>query len=123
MRTIRRAKLAALAVGVLALPAALVAGTAGTASANASCGKTGPNLDTTIVSMTAGVSANMRSGSSTGCGVKGWADNRDSLDYYCYTWDPNWESWTYLYNRHDGTYGWVKDSLLPNNGSTKGCGF
>ncbi|MFF2847626.1 SH3 domain-containing protein [Streptomyces sp. NPDC058001] len=119
----RRVKLAALAVGVLAVPTGLVVSTAGAASANASCGRTGPNLDNTVVSMAAGVSANMRSGSSTSCGVKGWADNRDSLDYYCYTWDANSASWTYLYNRSDGTYGWVKDSLLPNNGSTKHCGF
>lgn len=123
MRTMRRVKAAAVVLGVLAAPAGLVAAGAGTASANASCGKAGTLLDGTVVRMTAGVSANMRSGSSTSCGIKGWADNQDYLKYYCYTWDPNWNSWTYLYNSTDKTYGWVKDTLLPNNGSTKHCGF
>ncbi|MFE7235926.1 SH3 domain-containing protein [Streptomyces sp. NPDC002405] len=123
MRAAHRAKLAALAVGVLAVPTGLVVTTAAPAAANATCGKTGPNLANTTVRMTAGVSANMRSGSSTSCGVKGWADNQDTLVYYCYTWDPNWDSWTYLYNSTDKTYGWVKDSLLPNNGTAKHCGF
>jgi hypothetical protein len=101
----------------------LVAATAGPASANAACGKKGTNLANTTVKMTAGVAANMRSGSSTSCGVTGWADNQDTLVYYCYTWDASNQSWTYLYNQHDQKYGWVKDTLLPNYGANKHCGF
>ncbi|WP_367325619.1 SH3 domain-containing protein [Streptomyces sp. HUAS ZL42] len=122
MRGPRRAKLAALAVGVLAVPAGLVVGTAGTASANASCGQGAWGTDGTDVRMTPGVSANMRSGSSTSCGIVGWADNQDTLIYYCWTSGQN-GTWTYLYNQHDDRTGWVKDSLLPYNGSNQWCGF
>ncbi|MET7597415.1 SH3 domain-containing protein [Streptomyces sp. NPDC005481] len=120
-----RTTLALAAVAALAVPAAVVA-TALPASAAASCGKTASNLDSrsgSTVRMTAGTSANMRSGSSTSCAIKGWADNQDTLDYYCYTWATSTSSWTYLKNVTDGTYGWVSDSLLPNNGSTVHCGF
>ncbi|MET8538572.1 SH3 domain-containing protein [Streptomyces sp. NPDC005065] len=122
MQAARRAKLAAVAIAALAVPAGMVISTSGTASANAPCGKAGQNYDPTVVNMTAGVSANMRSGSSTSCAIKGWADNQDSLDYYCWTGGEN-GTWTYLYNRHDGTYGWVKDSLLPGYGAEYACDF
>ncbi|MFI8185918.1 hypothetical protein OG539_01900 [Actinacidiphila glaucinigra] len=74
------------------------------------------------MTMPSGVAANMRSGSSTSCGVKGWADNRDMLIYFCYTWGQN-GSWTYVMNVDDETRGWVKDSLLPGNGSNYNCGL
>lgn len=122
MRATGRAKIAALAVGVLAVPAGLVVSTAGTASANAPCGRAAWGTDGTTVRMPTGVSANMRSGSSTSCGIVGWADNRDTLIYYCWTYGEN-GTWTYLYNQHDDRFGWVKDSLLPNNGSNQYCGF
>ncbi|MGW2090516.1 SH3 domain-containing protein [Streptomyces sp. NPDC001880] len=112
-----------VAVAALAVPTTIV-GTAVPASAAASCGRTASNLDTNgTVRQTSGVSANMRSGSSTSCSIKGWADNQDTLDYYCYTWATSTTSWTYLKNVTDGTYGWVSDSLLPNNGSSRHCGF
>jgi hypothetical protein len=111
------------ALAALAVPAALV-GTAGTASAAASCGRTAPDLDSSgWPRQTPGVSANMRSGSSTGCGNTGWADNQDILDYHCYTRNASGSTWTYLRNDTDGTYGWVSDSLLPGNGSYVYCGF
>lgn len=122
MRTTQRAKLAALAVGVLAVPAGLVVGTAGAASANASCGRSGIIADGTDVRMPAGVSANIRNGSSTACSVVGWADNQDVLIYYCWTSGQN-GTWTFLYDQHDDRLGWVKDSLLPYNGSNVYCGF
>ncbi|MEU6200479.1 SH3 domain-containing protein [Streptomyces sp. NPDC047061] len=122
MRTAFRAKLAALTIGVLAVPAGLVVTAAGPASASAYCGRTGPLNDGTEVTMTKGVSANMRSGSSTSCAVKGWADNQDTLMYYCYT-SGDGGTWTWLWNIDDGTVGWVKDSLLPGNGSNYSCGF
>ncbi|MGW3649719.1 SH3 domain-containing protein [Streptomyces sp. NPDC000878] len=72
---------------------------------------------------TSGVSANQRSGSSTSCGVTGYADNQNVLDYHCYTVSSSGSTWTYLRNDTDGTYGWVSDSLLPDNGSLVYCGF
>lgn len=115
--------LVSAALAALAVPVAVV-GTAVPASAAAYCGRTASNDDTTAnVRQTAGVSANMRSGSSTGCGIKGWADNQDTLDYYCYTVNSSGYTWTYLRNVTDGTYGWVSDSLLPGYGSGTWCGF
>ncbi|MGW4651913.1 SH3 domain-containing protein [Kitasatospora sp. NPDC004289] len=122
MRLTGRARIAAAATSLLlAVPAGLAVG-AGTASATASCGQAGAYRDGTTVTMTAGVAANMRSGSSTSCAVKGWADNQDTLVYWCYTRNDSGSTWTYLYNSHDRTYGWVSDSLLPNGGAHATCG-
>jgi hypothetical protein len=115
------------ALAALAVPAAMV-GTAVPASAAASCGRTAPDLDSSgWPPQTAGVSANQRSGSSTGCGVTGYADNRDILDFHCYTINDSGTTWTYLRNVSDGTYGWVSDSLLPVvdgvRGSDNWCQF
>jgi uncharacterized protein YraI len=111
--------LVSLAVAALAVPAAVV-GLAAPASA-VSCGISGPNRDgSSYVRQTAGVSANMRSGPSTACGITGYADNRDLLNYYCYLFNDSGNTWTYLKNETDGTYGWVSDSLLPNYGAQAG---
>ncbi|MGW4907297.1 SH3 domain-containing protein [Streptomyces sp. NPDC004270] len=112
------------ALAALAVPAAVV-GSAAPASAAAACGVTGPNLDPgAYVRQTAGVSANMRTGSSTACPYNNhYANNQDVLNYFCYTVNAAGASWTYLYNVTDGTYGWVSDSLLPNGGSNYYCGF
>ncbi|MET8538991.1 SH3 domain-containing protein [Streptomyces sp. NPDC005065] len=123
MRATRRAKLAALVIGVLAVPTGLVAGTAGTASASAYCGKAvAQGGYERTVKMTAGVSANIRSGSSTSCAIVGWADHQDTLVYSCYTLGEG-GTWTYLYDQSDDQLGWVKDSLLPYNGANTYCGF
>ncbi|WP_329321595.1 SH3 domain-containing protein [Streptomyces sp. NBC_01262] len=116
--------LASAALAALAVPVTVV-GTAAPASAAASCGTNPYDHDFTAnVRQTAGVSANMRSGSSTSCGVVGWADNQDVLDYYCYTWNSSGTAtWTYLHNVTDNTYGWVSDSLLPSNGTFRGSGY
>lgn len=126
MNTIFRSRLtswglACAALVGLAVPGVLVAA-AVPASAAAYCGQTDSDKDgSSWPRQTAGVSANMRSGSSTDCRVVGWADNRDVLDYHCFTWGAG-GSWTYLRNDTDGTSGWVKDSLLPGNGSSEWCG-
>lgn len=113
---------AGAALAALAVPAALIV-TAGPASAAAACGTAGRYLDGTTVRMAAGVAANMRTGSNTGCNVTGWADHQDQLVYYCYTRNSNGSTWTYVRNVTDGKLGWVSDHLLPNNGSYVGCGF
>ncbi|MEX3099566.1 SH3 domain-containing protein [Streptomyces sp. V2] len=110
--------LAFAALAALAIPTAVL----GTATpASAACGTSGPDIDNrAYVNQTAGVAANMRTGPSTACGVVGWADNRDLLDYHCYVWTGS-TSWTYLRNVTDGTYGWVHDPLLPGYGSIVLC--
>ncbi|MFI1357493.1 SH3 domain-containing protein [Streptomyces sp. NPDC020898] len=109
-------------VTALAVPLVVVA-TAGPASSAAYCGRTvGDKDDRSWPRQTAGVSANQRSGSSTGCGVTGYADNRNVLDYHCWTAGDG-GSWTYVRNDTDGSAGWVKDTLLPDNGSQIWCEF
>jgi hypothetical protein len=109
-------------LAAVTVPVVMV-GVAGSASAAASCGQPGPLIDFTVVNMTPGVSANMRSGSSTGCGATGWADNQDTLMYYCFTRNASGSTWTYVWNLDDNTLGWVSDSLLPGNDSNYHCGF
>lgn len=114
--------LASAAVAALVVPLTVL-GTAAPASANAPCGSARPADDDNraYVNQTAGVSANMRSGSGTGCGVVGYVDNQNRLDYHCYTWNSaGTATWTYLRNVTDGTYGWVSDSLLPLNDGVRG---
>jgi hypothetical protein len=109
------------ALSALAVPVALAA-TAGSAAASASCGTSVSDKDGRSWPLqTSGVSANQRSGSSTSCGITGYADNRDQLDYHCFTFATDGSTWTYLRNVHDGTYGRVKDSLLPDYGSSVQC--
>ncbi|MET7906569.1 SH3 domain-containing protein [Streptomyces sp. NPDC005355] len=123
MSVLGRARLASLAAAVLVIPMGMVVGSGGTASAYATCGRTASDLDSSSwPNQTAGVSANMRTGSLTSCAITGYADNQDKLDYHCYTSNGS-STWTYLRNDHDGTYGWVNDSLLPGNGSNVYCGF
>lgn len=117
--------LVSVAVAALAVPAVVV-GAASPASAAAPCGSSGPLLDRRAVDQTAGVAANMRSGSGTNCGVVGWADNQNFLIYFCWTLSSSGSRWTYLWNFSDGTRGWVSNSLLPGGGSTAPqyyCGF
>lgn len=91
-------------------------------SAHAACGKTAPDKDSGSWNTT-GYGANMRSGSSTGCGINGVAGAGDRLDYHCYTSGNDGYTWTYLRNDTDGTSGWVRDDLLGDNGSYIYCGF
>jgi uncharacterized membrane protein len=122
MKMTLRRKLASAAV-VLALPAAVLVGSAGSASASAACGKAASDLDHSSY-VKSGGGANERSGSSTSCAIKGVAGSGDTLDYYCFTWDSTETySWTYLRNATDGTYGWVRDDLLADDGSFTYCGF
>lgn len=119
---LKRSGIAAAAVTALAVPLLVVA-TAGPASSAAYCGRTAPDKDDrSWPQQTAGVAANQRSGSSTACGITGYADNRNVLDYHCWTAGEN-GTWTYVRNDTDGTAGWVKDTLLPDNGSNVWCEF
>lgn len=90
---------------------------ASTGSARAACGGAPSDEDSSSwPRMPAGTSANERYGPSTQCGIKGWADNQDQLDYHC--WAPGENgTWTYLRNNSDGSTGWVKDTLLPGGGA------
>lgn len=91
------------------------------AAASAACGKTVADKDGSAWNATAN-GANERSGSSTGCAINGIAYSGHKLDYHCYTVAGDY-TWTYLRNDSTGTYGWVRDDLLSDYGSSVYCGF
>jgi hypothetical protein len=91
------------------------------ASAAAACGTGAPDLDSSSWDRNAN-GANQRSGSSTGCAINGIAYNTHRLDYHCFTHAGDY-TWTYLRNDTTGTYGWVRDDLLADYGSSFSCGF
>ncbi|MEU8526735.1 MULTISPECIES: SH3 domain-containing protein [Streptomyces] len=112
------AVLPAVAMAALAVPMT----SATPAFAAAPCGKTAPDLDGRAWNKTAN-GANMRSGSSTSCTILGVAYNTQALDYHCFTRDASGQSWTYLRNDATGKYGWVRDDLLSDYGSSFNCNF
>lgn len=121
----RRLNRGALTAAVVMATAAIVPViSASPASAHAACGTGVSDKDNSSWDATGG-GANMRSGSSTSCGIRDTADSGQRLDYHCYTWGSDGYSWTYLRNdsASPDTYGWVRDSLLADNGSTVYCGF
>lgn len=125
-----------MASGVLALSVGglLLAGTGAATAApakpggevgtmHASCGRAAPADKDSSSWETTGYGANQRSGSSTSCAIWGVAGAGDRLDYHCYTRGNDGYTWTYVRNDTDGTRGWVRDSLLGDNGSYVYCGF
>jgi hypothetical protein len=121
MRAIRRARLAAVLVAALAIPAGLVVAVPGTASASAACG-TRPASDRDSKTGTGAAWSNIRTGTSTGCNSYGLAAPSDSLNYWCWTWAGEY-TWTYLHDNNTGKQGWVRDDTLPDDGSGAYCGF
>ncbi len=67
--------------------------------------------------------ANMRTGSSTTCTVIGSLLAGHRIDYHCFTHTSSGATRSYLRNVTTGKMGWVRDDLLPTNGSTFYCGF
>ncbi|MFI8291830.1 SH3 domain-containing protein [Streptomyces sp. ms191] len=108
--------LPAVAMAALAIP--VVASTP--AAAHAACGTGASDKDGSAWGNYAN-GANERSGSSTGCVSKGIAYNNDQLNYFCYTVGNDGYTWTYLHNRSDNVYGWIRDDLLSNGGSFVPC--
>lgn len=112
---------------VLAAGVVTPAVTASPAQAYAYCGRTVADKDSSSWHATAN-GANMRSGSSTGCSIKGLAYSGDRLDYHCYTWGaPDSQgtetSWTYARNVRTGIAGWLRTDVLSDFGSRVYCGF
>jgi hypothetical protein len=89
----------------------------------AGCGHPAPpNYDSTV-GHTKGNNVNLRRGSDTACGSNGQAQSGDRLDYYCFTHGTGTLTWTYVKDLTTGKFGWILDSLLPDNGSQVWCGF
>jgi len=107
----------ALAAVAIAVPLSI----ATPAAASASCGTTVSDKDSSSWNKTAN-GANERSGSSTGCTIKGIAYNTQSLDYHCWT-SGEGGTWTFVRNDATGVTGWIRDDLLSDGGSYVYCGF
>ncbi|MEO3753895.1 SH3 domain-containing protein [Streptomyces sp. B6B3] len=119
----KRALLASAAVAALVTPVVVV-GAATPAVAEAACGKTAPDRDSSPLDNTAvSGGVNMRSGtSSANCPSNGVAYPSHNLDYHCYTGTEGY-SWTYARNATTGVSGWIRHDLLTDQGSNVYCGF
>jgi len=65
-------------------------------------------------------SAKIRTGPSTRCTAVGSTQRGHRINYHCYV-SGDGGTWTYVRDLTNGKRGWVKDSLLPDNGSYVGC--
>ncbi|OSP44205.1 hypothetical protein B7767_06180 [Streptomyces sp. 13-12-16] len=115
-------RLAAFVPVLAAVAVAVPLSLATPAAAHASCGTTVSDKDGSSWGKTAN-GANERSGSSTGCTIKGVAYNTQSLDYHCYTVGNDDYTWTFVRNDATGVTGWIRDDLLSDGGSYVYCGF
>ncbi|WFE92692.1 SH3 domain-containing protein [Micromonospora sp. WMMD987] len=119
----QRLKRATISAGVLMAATAIVpVVSASPASAHAPCGVSVDDKDSRTWRATGG-GANMRSGSSTSCSIKGTAGSGQRLDYHCYTLGKDGHTWTFLRNDSTGKTGWVRDDLLSDGGSFEDCGL
>jgi hypothetical protein len=70
------------------------------------------------------VTANVRSGSSTSCGIRTTVAGGQGVLYMCWTLGNDGRTWTYLgTGGTNPTNGWVRDDLLRDNGATLHCPF
>jgi len=119
---------AALALAIpllgLASPAGAAAKPDGPISTkSAACGRSAPNKEQLRVTDAAiHGPANIRSGSSAGCGALGVLMPTHDAIYFCFTTGTG-GTWTYLRDLQTGRQGWVLDRLLRGNGSHIRCGF
>lgn len=128
--TITRILAVGSAAGLLALlpPTAALAGTGDigatksttSTSVAISCNDTESDKDGSSWRASAEVPANMRSGPSTACAINGVLQTSDRADYHCFKSGQD-GTWTYLRDDRTGAYGWVKDSLLDDYGSSESC--
>ena len=63
---------------------------------------------------------NIRIGPTTGCTSLGLGYRSHSVTYHCWR-SGEGGTWTHLRDNTTGVQGWVKDSLLRNNGSAYLC--
>jgi hypothetical protein len=104
--------------------AALVAGPTTNASAYAPCGTTVNDKDGSAWPKAVTSAAKIRTGSDINCTAVGSLLEGQRADYHCYSVDLSTGlSWTYLRDVATGKTGWVRDDLLPGNGSHVYCGF
>ncbi|WP_196279177.1 SH3 domain-containing protein [Catellatospora vulcania] len=84
------------------------------------CGVSGPDVDQSAYGKKFTRSVSLRNGPDWQCDVTDTATINNSVDYHCFVYDANWETWTYL-RTATTKYGWVWDGYLSDGGSQIHC--
>jgi hypothetical protein len=117
MRRATSRAIAATAFLAAALTPSIV--TQAPASAHAPCGFNVADRDSSPPVRATRSGVNLRTGSSTSCPSRAQINPGHLLDYHCWTGGNDGYTWTFL--EVNGRQGWVRDNLLPNNGSAISC--
>ncbi|MBT2438815.1 SH3 domain-containing protein [Streptomyces sp. ISL-36] len=114
-----RTKLAALAVGAVAATGGLVMPTTAAVAAPSgasACWSPGWSTKDGSIGHTNTNGVNIRSGPTTDCQSNGQAQTGHNLRLDCWVSGQN-GTWTHVRDNTTGVSGWIKDSLLQNNGA------
>ncbi|CAM5497111.1 hypothetical protein GCM10010222_63580 [Streptomyces tanashiensis] len=118
-----RTKLAAVALGAVAATGGLVLpATAAVAAPEgaAACYNPGWSNKDNAGGSTNSNYVNIRSGPTTECVSHGQAQASHSLTLHCWVSGEN-GTWSHVRDNSTGVSGWIKDSLLNNNGASSSC--
>ncbi|MET8065796.1 hypothetical protein ACFYON_21225 [Micromonospora sp. NPDC005686] len=105
---------------------AVVAGTAGPASAG--CSHSHSNVDSKFGQLFNATNVNIRTGPHTTCASLGYGQLSHTVDFHCFASGDRVSAnghttytWTYLRDVTTGVSGWVADALLDNLGGNVAC--
>ncbi|WP_137988848.1 SH3 domain-containing protein [Streptomyces vilmorinianum] len=118
-----RTKLAAVALGAVAATGGVVMPTTAAVAAPAGASACWNPSWSTIGSSSGGTTTNyvnIRTGPTTDCTSLGQAQMSHSLRYDCWVDGQN-GTWSHVRDNTTGVSGWIKDSLLRNNGAPYHC--
>lgn len=90
------------------------------ASTTVACGLSYPAKDFAGWVNFPAAAVTLRSGPSQSCIQTGQGTHDQRAEYFCYT-PGDGGTWTYLRNVSTGDQGWVRDDLLPGDGSNVPC--
>lgn len=116
----------AAVVLTVATAGAVVAGTAGPASAG--CSHSHSNVDSKFGQLFNATNVNIRTGPHTTCASLGYGQLSHTVDFHCFASGDRVTAngkttytWTYLRDVTTGVSGWVADALLDNLGGNVAC--
>ncbi|MEU7173595.1 hypothetical protein ABZ949_19130 [Micromonospora tulbaghiae] len=116
----------AAVVLTVASAGAVVAGTAGPASAG--CSHPHSNVDSKFGQLFNATNVNIRTGPHTTCASLGYGQLSHTVDFHCFASGDRVSAnghttytWTYLRDVTTGVSGWVADALLDNLGGNVAC--
>ncbi|MFF9914413.1 hypothetical protein [Streptomyces sp. NPDC013457] len=117
-----RTKLAAVAIGAVAATGGLVLPTTAVAAPGEAAACTSPgwsNKDNRAGGVNTNA-VNIRSGPTTECVSHGQAQMSHNLTLHCFV-SGQGGTWSHVRDNSTGVSGWIKDSLLNNNGAPSLC--